>query len=125
MGSKQNSQNRRFLLQKKTFRTISFERRNILLNPLFYMHEIVKLHDKIIIENFLFISKSINFDLPSIFNHWFTFSLYSHRYETSCSLKGFLKVKIPSTKKYGREALINSGTSSCQCLVSHAWLMYG
>ena len=34
----------------------------------FLEYEIVKLHGKIIIENCLFISKSINFDLPSIFN---------------------------------------------------------
>ena len=89
MGSKQNSLNRLLLLQKKALRIISFESRNAHSNPLFYRHEIVKLHDKIITENCLFISKSINFDLPSIFNNWFTFSSDSHRYEASCSLKGF------------------------------------
>ena len=36
----------------------------------------------------------------------------SHRYKTSCSLKGFLKVNIANTKKYSREALINSAISS-------------
>ena len=72
------------------------------------MHKIVKLHDKIIIENCLFISKSIKFDLPSIFNHWFSFSSDSHRYETSCCLKKCLNFNIKSTKKYGRKALINS-----------------
>ena len=36
----------------------------------------------------------------------------SHRYETSCSLKGFLKVNNANTKKYGREAFINSAISS-------------
>ena len=87
-----NSLNRLFLLQKKAIRIISFEFRNAHSNPLSYRHEIVKLHYKIIIENCLFISKSINFDLPSIFNNWFTFSSDSHRYKTSCSLKGFLKV---------------------------------
>ena len=57
----------------------------------------MKLHDKIVIENCLFINKSMNFDLPSIFNNWFTFSSESHRYKTSCSFKGFLKFnnKIP------------------------------
>ena len=53
-------------------------------------------------------SKSINFDLPSIFNNWFTLSSDSHWYKTSCSFKGFLKVNNVNTKKYGREALINS-----------------
>ena len=33
-------------------------------------------------------------------------------YKTSCSLKGLLKVNIAYTKKYGREALINSAISS-------------
>ena len=59
-------------------------------------------------ENCLFISKSINFNLPPIFNHWFTFSSDSHNYETSSSSKGLLKVKTVNTKKYGREAIINN-----------------
>ena len=57
---------------------------------------------------FLSVYKSINFDLSSIFNPWFTFSSDSDRYETSCSLKEFSQVNIASTKKYGGEALINS-----------------
>ena len=105
-GQNKNSINRLFLLEKKALRIISFECRNAHSNPLFYRH------DKIIIENGLFISKSINFNLPSIFNNWFTFSSDSHRYKTSCSLKGFLKVNIANTKKYGRGALINSAISS-------------
>ena len=111
-GQNKNSLNHLFLLQKKALRIISFECRNAHSNPLFYRHEIVKLYDKIIIENCLFISKSINFDLPPIFNNWFTFSSDSHRYEASCSLKGFLKVNNVNTKKYGREALVNSAISS-------------
>ena len=63
-------------------------------------------------ENCLFISKSVNFNLPSIFNHWFTFSSDSHNYETSSSSKGFLKVKAVNKKKYSREAMINNATSS-------------
>ena len=58
------------------------------------------------------ISKSFNFDLPSIFNNWFIFSSDSHMYKTSCSFKGFLKIKNINNKKYGREALINSAISS-------------
>ena len=78
-GQNKNSLNRLFLLQKKALRIISFECRNAHSNPLFCKHEIVILHDKIIIENCFFISKSINFDLASILNHWFTFSSDSHR----------------------------------------------
>ena len=107
-GQNKNRLNRLPLFQKKALRITSFEYRNVYSNPLFYSHEIIKLHDKIIIENCLFISKSINFDLPSIFSNWFTFYPDSHRYQTSCYLKGFLKVNIANTKKYGRESLINS-----------------
>ena len=105
-GQNKNLLNSLFLLQKKALRIISFKWRNAHSNPLSYRHEVVKLHDKIIIENCLFISKSINFDLPSIFSHWFTSDF--HRHKPSCSSKGFLKVKITSTKKYGREVLINN-----------------
>ena len=63
-------------------------------------------------ENCLFISKSINFNLPPIFNHWFTFSSDSHNYETSSSSKGLLKVKTINKKKYGGEAMANNEISS-------------
>ena len=62
-------------------------------------------------ENCLCISKSVNFNLPSVFNHWFTFSSDSHNYETSSSSKGLLKVKTVNTKKYDREAMRTSAIS--------------
>ena len=80
---------------------MSFECRNAHSNPLFFRHEITKL-DKVTMENCLFISKSINFILPPIFNHWITFSSDSHNYETSSSSKGLLNNKTVNTKKYGR-----------------------
>ena len=100
------------ILQRKALRIMSFEYINDHSNPLFYRHEIIKLSNKIIMENCLFISKSINFNLPPIFNHWFTFSSDSHNYETSSSSKGLLKVKTVNTKKYGREAMTNNAVSS-------------
>ena len=72
----------------------------------------MKLPEKILMKNCLFISKSINFDLPQIFYHWFTFSSDSHNYETSSSSKALLKVKAVNTKKYGREDMINNAISS-------------
>ena len=63
-------------------------------------------------ENCLFISKSVNSNLPPIFNHWFTFSSDSHNYETSSYSKGLLKVKSVNTEKYGRETMINNAISS-------------
>ena len=99
------------MLQKKALRIMSCKCRNAHSNPLLFRHEI-KLPDKIIMENCLFISKSIIFNLPPIFNHWFTFSSDSHNYETSSSSKGLLKVKTVNTKKYGREAMTNNAASS-------------
>ena len=45
---------------------MSFECRNAHSNPIFFRHEIIKLPDKIIMENCLLISKSINLNLPLI-----------------------------------------------------------
>ena len=91
---------------------MSFRCRNVHSNPLFFRHEIIKLPDKIIMENCLFIRKSHNFDLPPIFNHWFTFSSDSHNYETSSYSKGMLKVKTVITKKYDRKDMKNNAVSS-------------
>ena len=103
---------------------MSFECRNAHLNPLFFKYEIIKLSEKIIMENCLFSSKSINFNLPSIFNHWFTFLSDSHNYETSSSSKGLLKVKNVKTKKYGRKAMINNAISSWNNIQKIIHLMY-
>ena len=83
-GQNKNSLNRLYLLRKKSFRINSFECKNAHSDPLFYRHEIIILHGNIIIETPLFISKSINFDLPYILNQWFTFPSHSDRYEKSC-----------------------------------------
>ena len=91
---------------------MNFECRNAHSSPLFFRHKIIKLSDKIVMENCLFISKSINSNLPPIFNHWFNFSSDSHNYETFSSSKGLLKVKTVNTKKYGREAMTNNSVSS-------------
>ena len=63
-------------------------------------------------KNYLFISESINFNLPLIFNHWFTFSSDLHNCENSSSSERLLKVKTVNKKKYGREAMTNNAVSS-------------
>ena len=60
--------------------------------PLFSLNNILKFVDKIILENILFISKSINRQVPSIFNDWFTFSRNLHRYETCWSATNHLNI---------------------------------
>ena len=47
----------------------------------FFRNEIIKLPDKFLMENCWFISRFVNFNLPSIFNPWFTFSSDSHNYK--------------------------------------------
>ena len=90
---------------------MSFKCRNAHSKPVFLRHKIIKLPNKITMENCLFISKSINFNLSPTFNHWLC-DFQSHNYETSSSSKGLLKVKTVNTKKYGREAMTNNAVSS-------------
>ena len=52
---------------------MSFQFRKAHSNPRFYRHKIIMPSDKILMKNCLFIRKSIQFNLPSVFNHWFTF----------------------------------------------------
>ena len=108
-GLNTNSMNRLIIPQMII---MSFECRNVHSNPFCFRHEIIKLPDKIIMGNCLFISKSFNFNLSSIFSHWITFSSDSHNYETFSSSKGLLKVKTVNTKEYGREAMANNAVSS-------------
>ena len=80
--------NRVFINQKNALRTIHPEGKYDHTSSLFSESKIIKLPDKIFIENCLFVSISLNNQLPEIFNNWFIFSSGTHRYETSCSEKG-------------------------------------
>ena len=64
----------------------------------------MKLPDKIYLENCLCVSKSLNNQLPKIFNNLFVFSSDTHRYETY-SEKGMLKVKSFNIKSHGKVAV--------------------
>ena len=59
---------------KKAVRIINFQPRSFHTSPLFKQNSILKFQDKISFENILFVSKSLNNLLPSVFNTWFTFS---------------------------------------------------
>ena len=63
-GQNLNAVSRIVILQKKVLRT---------LNPLFKSNHILKLEDKILVENILFINNSFNNILLSVFKSWFTF----------------------------------------------------
>ena len=86
---------------------MNFKDRNSHSNPLFKGSKVIKLPDKIKIENCLFINKYVHQKLPSIFNSWFNFSSNCHNYETSFSSKGNLKVPSVHTTSYGKAGFIN------------------
>ena len=79
-----------YIPQKKALRIINFKERNAHSSPLFHYSKMIKIADKVKIENCLFINKYTNNKLPSIFTHWLTFSSMSHNYQTLFASKGNL-----------------------------------
>ena len=69
-------------MQKKSLRIIYFLNHNAHTSPLFRDLNILKLPDKIALENCLFINKYFNKFLPTIFKNWFTLSSDFHTYNT-------------------------------------------
>ena len=72
-----NSKLRVITLQKKALR-INNQLKNSHSGPLFKQSNILKLSDKVLIGNIIFLSKSINNLLPSIFKNWFIFCSEIH-----------------------------------------------
>ena len=91
------------ILQKKAVRIINFQPRNFHTSPLFKQNSILKFQDKICLENILFVSKSLNNLLPSIFNTWFSFSSDQHNYESST--QGNLMKLFYKTNRYGKYSI--------------------
>ena len=73
LGQNKKSLNMLFLLQKNALRIISFESRSAHSNPFFYKPEIIKLHDETVIENCLFINKSIDMVFHQFLIIYFSF----------------------------------------------------
>ena len=75
-----NSKETLFTLQKKALRLMSFLRREAHTNPLFKDFNFLKLHDKIALENSIFMHKSFKHQLPQLFDNWFGLSpnFYTH-----------------------------------------------
>ena len=78
-----NAINRFVILQKKSLRIMNLQPRNSHTCPLFRKTSVLKFKDKINLENILFINKSINNLLLSLFNNWFVFSSDTRKYNTS------------------------------------------
>ena len=103
--------NRLVILQKKALRIMNYQPRNSHTSPLFRKAAVLKFKDKINLENILFISKSINNLLPSLFNNWFVFSSDTHRgksSDTSWSSNDKLQKYSYRTNTYGKNSIIIS-----------------
>ena len=107
-----NTVRRLIILQKKALRIMNFKDQLFHSSPLFSSNNILKFGDKITLENVLFISKSINRQVPSIFNDWFTFSGNLHRYETCWSATNHLNIPTFQTQKYGHFSIRTSAICS-------------
>ena len=73
---------------------------------MFHYFKIIKVTDKVKIENCLFINKYTNYKLPSIFTNWFTFSSMSHNYQTLFASKGNLQIPSVQTTSYGKNGFV-------------------
>ena len=69
-----NTVNRLNILQKKALRTMNFKGQLFHPSPFFCKNSILKIGDKITLENILFVNKSIKRQIPAVFYDWFTFS---------------------------------------------------
>ena len=82
-----------------------FLRREAHTNPLFKDFNILKFHDKIALENSIFIHKSFKHQLPQPFDNWFGLSSNFHTHNTRWSNLGCLNVPSHRTKLYGRNSV--------------------
>ena len=84
---------------------MNFQYRGSHSSPLFKSNYILKLEDKILIQNILFINKLFNNLLPPIFKSWFTFYSDVHNDQTVSSTAD--KIFKPSyrTDSYGKNLI--------------------
>ena len=93
------------ILQKKALRIINFPSRNCHTSLLFKQNFILKIQNKICLENILFVSKSLNNLTPLAFSTWFSFSSDQHNYEISSSTQGNLTKLFYKTNRYGKYSI--------------------
>ena len=87
--------------------------RNSHTSPLFRKAAVWKFKDNINLENILFISKSINNLIPSLFKNWFVFSSDTHKYNTLWPSNDKLQKYSYRTNTYGKNLIIISAIESC------------
>ena len=81
---------RLFIVQKKALRIMNFKDKLFHSSLRFFLNNILKFGDKIILEDIFSVSKSINRQAPSVFYDWFIFSGNLQRYETCWSVTNHL-----------------------------------
>ena len=90
---------------------MNFQSRDSHSSSLFRSNDILKLEDKTLIENILFINKSFNKLLP-IFKSWFTFCSDVHNYHTVSSTADKIFKPSYGTDSYGKNSIIVGAINS-------------
>ena len=91
---------------------MNFQPRNAHTSPLFRKTSVLKFKAKNNLENILFISKSINNLLTSLFNNWFVFNFDTHKHTNSWSSNDNLQKHSYRTNTYGKNSIILSAIES-------------
>ena len=118
-GQNLNVVSRIVILQKKTLRIMNFQSRDYQSSLLFKCNHFLKFEDKILIENILFIHKSLNNLLPPIFKNWFTFCSDVHNYQTASSASDKIFKRNMIFVMFQLKALVKFFTPtkfSCNCI---------
>ena len=84
---------------------MNFQSRDSHSSPLFKSNHIIKLEDKILTENMIFINKSPNNLLPPIFKNWFTFCSDVHNYQTVSSTSDKIFKQSYRTDSFGKNSI--------------------
>ena len=90
---------------------MNFQSRDSHSSPLFRSNHILKLEDEILKENILFISKSFNNLVPSIFKSWFAFCSDVHNYHTISSTADKIFKLSYTTDFYGNTPIFDHAHS--------------
>ena len=102
---------------------MNFQSRDSDSSPLFKSNHILKLEDKVLTENILFINKSFNNLLPPIFKGWFTFCSDVHNYQTVSSTAEKIFKTSYRTDSYKKNSItigaINRITLNISSVICH------
>ena len=88
-------------LENKAIRIINFASYSSTVDPLYKTSKILKLCNSIKLQNFLYVTNSINGNLPSTLKDKFTFTKNAHKYNTHGSAQHQIVIPKVKTLKYG------------------------